>query len=193
MDTIEGIELIEINVSCPNTTDGLEFGSCPTKLTELLTAIKPVLQSTGMIVKLSAACGDIRPHAEAAIHCGADALTLINTLPAMAIDPNTKIPHITRGIGGLSGPAIHPIAVRVVHEVYQDVARNANVPIIGTGGVLHWEDAAEFILAGATAIGIGTALFVNPVISVKIAKKLEQWVNKQGCQSVNELVGQVLT
>ena len=193
MDTIQGIELIEINVSCPNTTDGLEFGSCPTKLTELLTAIKPVLQSTSMIVKLSAACGDIRPHAEAAIHCGADALTLINTLPAMAIDPNTKIPHITRGIGGLSGPAIHPIAVRVVHEVYQDVARKANVPIIGTGGVLHWEDAAEFILAGATAIGIGTALFVNPVISVKIAKKLEQWVNKQGCQSVSELVGQVLT
>jgi len=193
MDTIQEIELIEINVSCPNTSDGLEFGNCPIKLAQLLCAIKPVLQSTSMIVKLSAACGDIRPHAEAAINSGADALTLINTLPAMAIDANTKMPHITRGIGGLSGPVIHPIAVRVVHEVYRDVASQANIPIIGTGGVLGWEDAAEFILAGATAVGIGTALFVNPAISVKIAKKLKQWVNKQGCESVNELVGQVLT
>ena len=191
MEEIPGIDLIEINVSCPNTSDGLEFGSCPKKLTELLHAIKPNLQTTPMIVKLSANSGDIRPHAEAAINSGADALTLINTIPAMAIDVETKIPLITRGIGGLSGMAIHPVAVRVVHEVYRDVASQANIPIIGTGGVLHWKDAAEFILAGATAVGIGTALFVNPAISIQIVKKLSKWVERQGCASVNELVGQV--
>ncbi|MBC8523469.1 dihydroorotate dehydrogenase [PVC group bacterium] len=191
MDKVEGVDLIEINVSCPNTKDGLEFGSCPAQLAELLSAIKPALQTTPMIVKLSAACGDIRPHAQAAIDCGADALTLINTIPAMAIDVHTKSPLITRGVGGLSGIAIHPIAVRVVHEVYRDVAMKANIPIIGTGGVLHWEDAAEFILAGATAVGIGTASFVNPAISTKIAKKLPRWVEQQGCGSVCELIGQV--
>ncbi len=191
MDNIDGIDLVEINVSCPNTSDGLEFGSCPAKLAELLSEIKPTLQSTPMIVKLSAACGDIRPHAEAAISAGADALTLINTIPAMRIDVETKTPLISRGIGGLSGPAIHPIAVRVIHEVYRDVAKNANIPIIGTGGVLHWEDAAEFILAGATAIGIGTASFINPAISIKIVKKLSAWVKRHGCRSITELVGQV--
>ncbi len=191
MNDLEGIDLVEINVSCPNTSDGLEFGSCPTKLSELLREIKPTLQTTPMIVKLSAACGDIRPHADAAIKAGADALTLINTIPAMAIDVETKKPLITRGIGGLSGPAIHPIAVRVVHEVYRDIARNANIPIIGTGGILHWEDAAEFILAGATAIGIGTASFINPSISIKIAKKLSAWVKRQGCRSITDLIGQV--
>jgi dihydroorotate dehydrogenase (NAD+) catalytic subunit len=109
----------------------------------------------------------------------------------MAIDVETKTPLLTRGIGGLSGTAIHPVAVRVVHEVYRDVASQANIPIIGTGGVLHWKDAAEFILAGATAVGIGTALFVNPAISIQIVKKLSKWVERQGCASVNELVGQV--
>jgi len=191
MQDIEGLGLVEVNVSCPNTSDGLEFGSCPEKLTELLLEVKPALQTTPMIVKLSAACGDIRPHAKAAIDAGADALTLINTIPAMGIDVETKTPLVTRGIGGLSGPAIHPIAVRVVHEVYRDVAKDANIPIIGTGGVLHWEDAAEFILAGATAIGIGTASFINPVISIKVAKKLSAWVKRQGCSPVTELVGQV--
>jgi dihydroorotate dehydrogenase (NAD+) catalytic subunit len=191
MSDIEGIDLVEINVSCPNTSDGLEFGSCPVKLAELLIEIKSALQPTPMIVKLSAACGDIRPHAEAAINAGADALTLINTIPAMGINVETKTPLITRGIGGLSGPAIHPIAVRVVHEVYRDVTKNANIPIIGTGGVLHWEDAAEFILAGATAVGIGTTSFINPAISIKIAKKLSAWVKRHGCRSITDLVGQV--
>jgi dihydroorotate dehydrogenase (NAD+) catalytic subunit len=191
MNDIDGIDLIEINVSCPNTSDGLEFGNCPSKLAELLREIKPAVQTTPMIVKLSAACGDIRPHAEAAINAGADALTLINTIPAMAIDVETRTPRISRGVGGLSGPAIHPIAVRVIHEVYRDVARNANIPIIGTGGVLCWEDAAEFILAGATAVGIGTASFINPTIAIKVARSLSEWVKRQGCRSITELVGQV--
>jgi len=189
MDQIEGIDLVEINVSCPNTLDGLEFGACPKQLATLLSEIRPVLSRCGMIVKLSVAPGDIRPHAEAAISCGADALTLINTIPAITIDVETRESNISIETGGMSGQAIHPIAVRVVREVYRDVARNAGIPIIGTGGIMHWRDAAEFIIAGATAVGIGTALFVNPAIAPQIAKKLATWVDQQGCSSVGELVG----
>ena len=189
MDQVEDIDLVEINVSCPNTVDGLEFGACPKQLTMLLKEIRPALSRCGMIVKLSPAPGDIRPHAEAAISCGADALTLINTIPAMVIDVETGKSGFSREIGGMSGQAIHPIAVRIVHEVYRDVAEDAGVPIIGTGGIMHWQDAAEFILAGATCVGIGTALFVNPAIAVKIAKKLADWVQRQGCSSVCDLVG----
>ena len=192
MNGIERIPLVEVNVSCPNTADGLEFGSCTTKLSELLREVKSALPQTGMIVKLSAACGDIRPHAAAAIENGADALTLINTMPALAIDVHSKKSKISRGIGGLSGTAIHPIAVRVVHEVYSDIASKAGIPIIGTGGVSQWEDAAEFILAGATAVGIGTASFINPKTAVKIANRLPKWVASHGCKTVTELIGRVV-
>ena len=189
MDSVTGIELVEINVSCPNTNDGLEFGACKHQLQLLLQEIRPVLQNTGMIVKLSVAAGDIRPHAAVAIECGADALTLINTIPGLSIDVESKKSILSRGIGGFSGGAIHPIAVRVVQEVYCDVVKDAAIPIIGTGGVMRWEDGAEFILAGASAIGIGTALFVNPAIATKVASKLQTWANRQGCSSINELVG----
>ncbi len=189
MDAADGIDLIEVNVSCPNTDDGRHFGDNPDSLRELLTAVKAATNATPMIAKLSAAPGDIRPHAAAAIDAGADALTLINTYPAMAIDITTRKPRLTRGMGGLSGPAIHPIAVRVVREVHRDVAASAGVPIIGTGGVMSWTDAAEFILAGASAIGIGTALFVDPTIAIHVESGLRRWVADQGCQSVSELVG----
>ena len=189
MNEIDGIDLVEINVSCPNTSDGLEFGGCPKRLSSLLNEIKPVLTNTGMLVKLSATPGDIRPHAKAAIECGADALTLINTIPSLAIDVESRNPKISREVGGLSGEIIHPIAVRIVYEIYRDVAKEASIPIIGTGGIMRWEDAAEFILAGASAVGIGTASFVNPAIAPIISKKLEKWVQRQGCNSINELVG----
>ena len=189
MNSVDGIELVEVNVSCPNTSDGLEFGGCPKRLATLLTEVKQVLTNKGMIVKLSAAPGDIRPHAASAIHSGADALTLINTIPSLAIDVETKRTKISRGVGGASGAMIHPVAVRVVHDVYRDVAKDANIPIIGTGGTMHWKDAAEFILAGASAVGIGTASFVNPSIAPNIANKLTDWVARQGCKSISELVG----
>jgi len=192
MNAIEGVDLVEINVSCPNTSDGLEFGGCPLRLAALLNEIKPVLSDTGMIVKLSATPGDIRPHAQVAIDCGADALTLINTIPSLAIDVESRHPKISRGVGGLSGEIIHPIAVRIVHEIYQDVAKKAGIPIIGTGGIMRWEDAAEFILAGASAIGIGTASFVNPAVAPTVAKHLKKWVQRQGCNSINELIGSLL-
>jgi dihydroorotate dehydrogenase (NAD+) catalytic subunit len=185
------LPLVELNVSCPNTADGLQFGEHPDKLKELLRQVRPVLRRTKMIVKLSPNVGDITAMARAAIEAGADALTLINTIAAMAIDPETREPRLSRGSGGLSGPAIHPIAVRMVHEVYRNVAKAAGIPIIGLGGVMRWQDAAELILAGATAVGMGTALFVDPQSPRSVARGLERWVARQGCASVRELVGQV--
>jgi len=190
-DTADELPAVELNVSCPNTADGLQFGEHPKTLRDLLSAVRPVLRTTAMIVKLSPNVGDIRAMAEAAIGGGADAITLINTVSAIAIDVETRRPRLSRGQGGLSGPAIHPIAVRMVRDVYADVAHEANVPIIGLGGVIHWEDAAEFILAGATAVGIGTGLFVDPTLPRLINRGLAAWVQRQGCRNISELIGQV--
>jgi dihydroorotate dehydrogenase (NAD+) catalytic subunit len=184
------LRAVELNVSCPNTADGLQFGEHPRKLAELLKEVKPALRSAKLIVKLSPNVSDIVAMARAAIEAGADGLTLINTMPALAIDVETRQPRLSRGSGGLSGPAIHPIAVRMVHEVYRGVAREAGVPIIGLGGVMTWQDAAELILAGATAVGFGTALFVDPTLPRGIAKGLETWTVRQGCSSIAELIGQ---
>lgn len=190
-DAAESLPLVELNVSCPNTADGLQFGERPESLRTLLKAVRPALRRKKMIVKLSPNVGDIVAMARTAIECGADALTLINTVSAMAIDVDSRKPRLSNQTGGLSGPAIHPIAVRMVRDVYGAVARDANVPIIGLGGVMMWQDAAEFILAGATAVGMGTALFVDPTLPVKVARGLEKWVAAQGCASVSELIGQV--
>lgn len=190
-DRSEALPAVELNVSCPNTSDGLQFGEHPRKLIELLTEVRPALKRAKMIVKLSPNVADIVAMARAAIQAGADALTLINTIPAMAIDVESRQPRLSRGAGGLSGPAIHPIAVRMVHDVYRNVTKEAGVPIIGLGGVMAWQDAAELILAGATAVGIGTALFVDPTLPRSIAKGLAKWVARQSCSSVRELIGQV--
>lgn len=188
-DDVEQIPLVELNVSCPNTADGLQFGEGPGPLAALVDEVRPVLTRTRLSVKLSPNVGDIVAVARAAIEAGADALTLINTVTAMAIDVERRTARLSRGVGGLSGPAIHPIAVRMVYEVHRDVAREANVPLIGLGGVMCWEDAAELILAGATAVGIGTALFVDPRIPESVVRGLSSWVQRQGCRSVSELVG----
>ncbi len=190
-DREKHLPLVELNVSCPNTSDGLQFGEHPDKLAELLREVRPALAQTKLIVKLSPNVGSVVDMAQAAVDGGADALTLINTVAAMAIDVETRGPRLSRGQGGLSGPAIHPIAVRMVREVYGGVARDANVPIIGLGGVLKWQDAAEFILAGASAVGIGTGLFVDPVLPRSINRGLSAWVTRQGCRSFTELIGQV--
>jgi dihydroorotate dehydrogenase (NAD+) catalytic subunit len=190
-DQADTLPLVELNVSCPNTDDGLQFGEHPQMLRTLLTAVRPVLSRTGMIVKLSPNVGDVVAMAEAAVECGADALTLINTVSAMAIDVRTRQPRLSRGAGGLSGPAIHPIAVRMVDAVYRGVAKQSGVPIIGLGGVMSWSDAAQLILAGATAIGMGTAVMMDPRTPLRVTRGLESWVRDQGCQSISELVGQV--
>jgi dihydroorotate dehydrogenase (NAD+) catalytic subunit len=192
-----GIKAIELNVSCPNVRTGTEFGASPAALSELLKAVRPQVTRARLFVKLSPAAPDIVAVAAAAVDGGADGLTICNTMPGMAIDPATRRPRLANVTGGLSGPALHPIAVRLVHEVYRRVAKDARgngrgVPIIGAGGVMTWEDAAEFILAGATAVQMGTALFVDPRSPLSVIRGLEHWAGKQKCESIGELVGAVV-
>ena len=185
------LRIVELNVSCPNTSDGLHFGQHPDLLRDLVAAVRRPLESTKLLVKLSPDVGDIVEMARAAVDAGADGLTLINTVSALAIDVETRQPRLSRGAGGLSGPSIHPLAVRMVHDVYEAVARDASVPIIGLGGVLNWRDAAEFILAGASAVGMGTALFVDPRSPRRVLRGLSRWVERQGMSSLRDLVGRV--
>jgi dihydroorotate dehydrogenase (NAD+) catalytic subunit len=187
-DANTAFPIIELNVSCPNTATGLQFGDDPSALKALLAEVRPVVKRAKLFVKVSPNA-DVVKLSGAAVEAGADGLTLVNTVTAMSIDVHTRRPRLSRGRGGLSGPAIHPIAVRMVHDVYRAVAKPAGVPIIGLGGVLRWEDAAEFILVGASAVGVGTALFVDPRTPVALAKGLAQWVHAQGASSIAELVG----
>lgn len=190
-DDAPAIGAVELNVSCPNVHGGTLFGHEPAKLRELLGAVRPVLSQTKLFVKLAPDAPDIVATARVSVEAGAEGLTISNTVPAMAIDVETRRPRLAAVTGGLSGPAIHPIAVRLVHLVYRAVARDAGVPIIGAGGVTHWDDAAEFILAGATAVEMGSALFADPRSPLRVAKGLEKWVARQGCSSLRELIGAV--
>lgn len=195
MDTLAELPAIEINVSCPNVHGGTEFGADAGALRELVSAVRAELASSKLIVKLSPiAVGQpsLSDIARAAIDAGADALTISNTVPAMQIDVRTRRPVLSNVTGGLSGPAVHPIAVKLVHEVYRNVAREAGVPIIGLGGVSAWDDAAEFILAGASAVGVGTTLFADPRAPGRINRALSRWLNTHRVQSVKDLVGQVI-
>lgn len=180
--------VIELNVSCPNTATGLQFGDDPAALKALLAEVRPAVTRAKLFVKVSPNSDVVRLSA-AAVEGGADGLTLVNTVTAMSVDVHTRRPRLSRGRGGLSGPAIHPIAVRMVHDVHRSVAKPAGIPIIGLGGVLRWEDAAEFILVGATAVGVGTALFVDPRMPAAVATGLSRWVRDQGARSIGELVG----
>lgn len=196
-DAIDAIPAVELNVSCPNVAHGASFGESPEPLRELLAAVRPALSRTKLIVKMPpVTTGDdgdrgMTALARVAIECGADALTIANTVPAMAIDVESRRPRLANVTGGLSGPAVHPIAVRLVHLVYRAVAREAGVPIIGAGGVTNWRDAAEFILVGATAVEIGTALFADPRIPIRVVHGLERWIRRQGATSIAELIGAV--
>jgi len=185
------LPIVELNVSCPNTSDGLVFGNDPIALNELLTAVRQALTQTKLMVKLSPDAPSITNMAQAAIEGGADILSMINTFTALSIDVQTRKPVISRGRAGLSGPGTHPIAVRMVRDVYEQVAKDANIPITAYGGVMTWQDAAEFILAGATAVGMGTSLFVDPRIPVRVAHGLEKWVRQQKVSSITDLIGAV--
>lgn len=180
---------VELNVSCPNVKDGLTFGTHPQRLRELVREVKNVLPTKPLMVKLSPNVEDITAAAKAAVQGGADVLTMVNTFTAMAIDCEKRVPRLANVTGGLSGPAIKPIALHLVSRVYRAVAKDAGVPIVGMGGVQRWQDAAEFILAGASAVAIGTALFVDPATPNHICRGLSEWVDRQGVKSVGELVG----
>lgn len=194
MGGLAGLVGVELNVSCPNVHGGCEFGSDPGALRELIAVVKPVLQGKPLMVKLSpipvATRGSTMVDiARAAVEAGADALCIANTVPAMAIDVGTRRARLANTTGGLSGAAVHPIAVKLVHDVYRAVGMGARVPIVGIGGVLTWEDAAEFILAGATAVEMGTALFADPRAPHRAVKGLAKWVREQGMSGIAELVG----
>ncbi|HEX8523452.1 MAG TPA: dihydroorotate dehydrogenase [Tepidisphaeraceae bacterium] len=180
---------VELNVSCPNVKDGLTFGTHPGRLKELVAEVKKALPTKPLIVKLSPNVEDITLTAKGAVEGGADILSLVNTFTAMSVDVYKRRPRLANVTGGLSGPAIKPIAIHMVSRVYRNVARHANVPIIGMGGIQTWQDAAEFILAGATGLGIGTALFVDPSAPNKIVDGLSAYLDKIGVFRLSDLVG----
>lgn len=195
MDAVDAMKIIELNVSCPNVHSGLEFGADPAVLKELTEHVRSATPNTKVFVKLSPITVGT-PHtivdlAKVAVDAGADGLTLCNTIPAMGIDVHTRKPILSNTTGGMSGPAIHPITLRLVHLVASQFANKANIPIMAVGGVTRWQDAAEFILAGATCVQIGAGSFANLNIPRKVAKGLDKWCLKQGVDSIENLVGQV--
>jgi dihydroorotate dehydrogenase (NAD+) catalytic subunit len=191
LDEIDCIKGLELNVSCPNVADGLEFGTDPHRLERLVSAVRAEVKRTKLIVKLSPNVTDVADTARGAIAGGADALSAINTLVGMAINIDTWKPILANRTGGLSGPAIKPIALHMVHRVYTEVAKDQNVPIIGMGGISNWRDAVEFLLAGATALAVGTALFVDPRTPVRICEGLTDYLAARGLKSVRELIGRL--
>jgi len=184
---IDGVAALELNVSCPNVQEeGMHFGvDCD--LTGTLTAAVVEATDRPVIVKLSPNVTDITSIARAAAEGGAHALSLINTLVGMSIDVERRRPHLGNVTGGLSGPAIRPVAVRMVHEV----ARAVDLPIIGMGGIANARDALEFILAGATAVGVGTVNFVEPAAMAAVIAGLEDYCRRHGVARITDLVGAV--
>ncbi len=184
------VDAIELNVSCPNVGDGLTFGTNPPLLRELVKQVRAAMRSDcRLIVKLSPNVTDITTTAAAAIEGGASILSMVNTFTGMAIDIHKRTPRLANVTGGLSGPAIRPLAVQMVSKVYRTVARDAGVPIIGMGGIQTWQDAAEFLLAGASGLAVGTALFVDPATPLKILDGLATWLAGQGCGVLRQVVG----
>jgi dihydroorotate dehydrogenase (NAD+) catalytic subunit len=182
------IDAIEINISCPNVKEGgVGFGNDPEMSARVVEVCRRVTQKP-LITKLSPNQTDIADNARRCIEAGSDALAVINTLMGMAIDIDARKPVIGNNQGGLSGPAIKPIAVLKVHQVYQ-VCRPHGIPIIGQGGITCAEDAIEFLLAGASAVGIGTALFYDPLVCVKINAGLQAYMQRHGFQHVVQLTG----
>ena len=181
----EGIAAYELNVSCPNTTSGgLQFGSDPRSLDEVVTTAKRAARRP-LIVKLSPNVTSIAQMAHIAQEAGADAISLINTFVAMAIDADTRKPRIANVTAGLSGPAIKPIALRMVY----DAAHAVNIPVIGMGGISTAADVAEFMLAGATAVQIGTASYWDPCATEKIVDELQRWCQDRGVTRLADLTG----
>ena len=181
----EPIDMMEINISCPNVNAGfLAFGQDARNVEELTAQIKKLAKQP-VIMKLTPNVTDITEMAKAAEAGGADAVSLINTLTGMKIDINRKTFAVANKTGGVSGPAVHPIAVRMVYQVAQAV----QIPIIGMGGIASAEDAIEMILAGASAVSVGTANFYNPTITMDVVEGIEQYMKKNGFESVADMVG----
>jgi dihydroorotate dehydrogenase (NAD+) catalytic subunit len=182
----------ELNISCPNVKQGgITFGTDPALVKEITSAVKSACGTKLLMVKLTPSVTDITVTAKAAVEGGADALSLINTFTAMVIDIETRKPVLANRTGGLSGPAIKPIAVYMVNKVYNEVTKNTQVPVLGMGGIRTASDAIEFILAGATAVAVGTSNFVEPGCAMKIIDGLRMYCEKRGVAAVRDLIGKV--
>ena len=181
------VDMIELNASCPNVEEGgATFGICPQSMAALVKAVRKVCQKP-LIVKLTPNVTDIAEMAHIAEAEGADAISLINTLLGMRIDVNTERPILKNNTGGLSGPAIFPVALRMVWQV----ANAVRVPVIGVGGIEKWQDTAEMILAGAAAVQVGTAMFTSPMAPLEIIDGLDKWLDSKKYASVSDAVGKV--
>lgn len=185
INTLEKIPAIELNISCPNVREGgMAFGVTCSGAAQVVKAVRAVYDKT-LIVKLSPNVTDIAQIACACEDEGADAVSLINTLLGMAVDIERRKPQLSIRTGGLSGPAVKPVALRMVY----DVAHAVKIPVIGLGGISSAIDAIEFLMCGATAIQIGTANFVDPTVTIKVIEGLDSWLDAHGCQSVYEIIG----
>jgi len=187
LDGVSGVSGIEMNISCPNVESGLDFGVDPKAAAEVTLAVRRQTDLP-LLVKLSPNVTDIVTIAAAVADAGADALTLINTFPAMRIDIDARRPALGWGSGGLSGPALKPIALRMVYEV----AKSLDIPLVGCGGIMCGEDAAEFLMAGATAVQVGTATFLNPHAPLDVIDGLEDLMRRKQIEDVREIVGAAL-
>jgi dihydroorotate dehydrogenase (NAD+) catalytic subunit len=188
LDSVEGIGAIEINISCPNVqAGGVAFGTDPAMAHAVVHAVREATRLP-LIAKLSPNVTDITVIARAVADAGADAVSLINTITAMAIDIETRKPKLANVTGGLSGPAIKPVALRMVWQT----ARAVNVPVIGVGGIMNAADAIEFFIAGASAVEVGTANFVNPRATVEMLAGIEAYCLRHGIQRLSELVGSLV-
>ncbi len=180
----------ELNISCPNVEQGgISFGTDPKQVKDVTSAVKKVCGEKILMVKLAPAVTDICAIAKAAVDAGADAISLINTFTAMVIDTETRRPVLSNRTGGLSGPAIRPIAVYLVNKVYSEVTKDSGVPILGMGGIRTASDALEFIIAGASAVGVGTANFIEPDCALKIIEGIRQYCSRSNITNIKELVG----
>ncbi|HKL76694.1 MAG TPA: dihydroorotate dehydrogenase [Halanaerobiales bacterium] len=180
------IDAIEVNVSCPNIKDGgMAFGTDPEMIYRVTREVAKVYSGT-IIVKLSPNVTDIVKMAEAAVEGGADIISLINTLLGMAIDIDKKEPVLANTFGGLSGPAVKPVALRMVYQIYEAI----DVPIIGMGGIMNGKDAIEFLLAGASAVGVGTATLRDPAASVTIVSQIKEYLEENNIENISEIIGE---
>lgn len=185
VEKIKEVDIIELNISCPNVKDGgMAFGANPEVAGRVTREVRKVTTKS-LVVKLSPNVTDIAYIAKVVEENGADAVSLINTLLGMAIDLKTKKPLLGNTFGGFSGPAVKPVALRMVYQVYKAV----NIPIVGMGGISSTEDALEFIMAGASMVSLGTAIFFNPVLPVEVAEGLQKYCEENNIENINELVG----
>jgi len=186
LEDADGLDAYELNVSCPNTKHGgIFFSSDPACLADLVKAVKAAVKRRPLIVKLSPNVAAIEPLARAAEDAGAEAISLVNTFISLPVDARTRTSRIGAGFGGLSGPAIKPIALRFVYQA----AKSVKIPVIGMGGIASGEDAAEFLVAGACAVEVGTATFWDPASTSRIIIQLREFLRAEGIADVNELVG----